>query len=345
MRILAGMSVNGVTQCFLVPSAHRGNMPESDDRFLSYPQDKRGPRGVWMQARHLRRVISEFRPDVLFLHSTMSLFTLLLLKVRGLRVPVIYCPHGWATSQYEEGSPKAKFAAFIEGRLTGLADLTVNISQHDRDLATRLRYSGRHVLIENAVPPAPEDTPDELFSDDPEALHLLFIGRLDRQKGFDILQAAFAAARRRRPDLKLHVVGEAVRTGSQSQGDVEGVDFAGWVDASRIDGWYRSADAIVVPSRWEGFGLVVAEAMRNGTPVLCADRGALPSLVQEDETGHVFPLDAKALEELLVSLDKTKLRAMREACRSTYETRFSIERFRREIVTTYDQIAGRHALD
>lgn len=328
LSILAGMPTSEYRQIFLVPASDRDFLPAQDDRFQTYPQRRRGPLGFWQQARNLRRLIRQEKPDILFLHSTFSLFALALLRLTGgPGVPVIYCPHGWAVSRYPAGSFKARVAALIEGRLSGLTDVVVNVSHNDTAIAQSLGYRGHQTTVENAVPPPDPNARDDLFiCDDPDAIHLLFVGRLDRQKGVDILLPAFERAHRQRPDLRLHIVGGAVRDKGVPLDYPEGVNPLGWVSADQIDDYYRSADVLVVPSRWEGFGLVVAEALRNGTPVLCSDRGALPDLVAEGETGHVFHLDSSSLTERLVTLDKSSLRAMRPACRTAYDTRFSVDR-------------------
>ncbi|UWQ81905.1 glycosyltransferase family 4 protein (plasmid) [Leisingera sp. S132] len=323
-------------QIFLIPSNHRRHLLPNDPRIRTYPQKKRGLRGCWQQAKHIRRCIQQEKPDILFLHSSFALIALALLRLRGLDLPVLYCPHGWAFSRYETGSVKARLTAAAEGFLAGLADVSISISRHDLELARTQGYRGRHQLLENAVPAPAQDAASTLFAATPDALNVLFVGRLDRQKGCDILFPAFEKAARQRPDLRLHVVGEAVRADGSGVAAPGQVNFAGWVDSSALDSWYRSADVLVVPSRWEGFGLVVAEAMRNGTPVICSSRGALPDLVRENETGHIFALEETALCNCLLSLRKEDLRAMRTACLETYKTRFSMERFTRDLIGLYN---------
>jgi glycosyltransferase involved in cell wall biosynthesis len=338
MRILSRMSGKEVDQIFLIPSEHQNYLLPGDPRVRTYPQAKRGLSGCWQQAKYIQRCIKELSPDILFLHSSFSLVALVLLRMRGLSTPVMYCPHGWAVSRYKNDSLKAKLVAFIEGLLVALPDVTVNISKYDLELARRLGYRGRHELLENAVPPPTENASPNLFKAEPESLHLLFVGRLDRQKGYDILISAFKEARKHRKDLRLHIVGEAVRADGSTITASEGVDFAGWIDSGKLDDWYRSADVLVVPSRWEGFGLVVAEALRNGTPVICSDRGALPDLVREDETGHVFSFGVEGLVSCLTSLDRKALHAMRPACSASYKSRFSIERFDNDLLNRYQDL-------
>ncbi|MEO7221440.1 MAG: glycosyltransferase, partial [Devosia sp.] len=99
-----------------------------------------------------------------------------------------------------------------------------------------------------------------------------------------------------------------------------------------------AADVVVVPSRWEGFGLVAIEAMREGKPVIAHDVGGLPEIVSDHETGLLFsPLDAATLAAVLGSLDKQQLRAMGKAARRRFEAHFTD----RAMHTATDQIYRR----
>ena len=70
-----------------------------------------------------------------------------------------------------------------------------------------------------------------------------------------------------------------------------------------------AADAIVMPSRWEGFGFVAIEAMRQGRPGYSSDRGALPEIIANGRTGIIVDIDrSRNLVDVLRSLDRVKLR-------------------------------------
>lgn len=61
-------------------------------------------------------------------------------------------------------------------------------------------------------------------------------------------------------------------------GVAEDLRMPGWIDAAELEGLYAMARACVLPSRYEGFGLPVLEAMRRGVPVACSDRSSLPEV-------------------------------------------------------------------
>ena len=142
-----------------------------------------------------------------------------------------------------------------------------------------------------------------------DALALLYVGRLDREKGvFDLLDAFRelpAAAHGR--TLQLHIVG-----GGVLRGDLEraaGVElgrrvfFHGPATRDDLPHWYSAADALVLPSWVEPFGRVIIEAFACGTPALATRTGGPVDLVTPGETGYLFePRDAAGLRRLLGSV-------------------------------------------
>ncbi|ETX16719.1 hypothetical protein OCH239_01270 [Roseivivax halodurans JCM 10272] len=305
----------------------------------SYPS--RGIRALSSMIRATLSVRRRIEPDVYFFHSTFSLVALLLLRLGFDSRTAIFCSHGWACSRYEEGSWKRRIVQSVEGTLCGLADVVVNVSEGERALAEKGGYRGKHVVLENAVPEpldgAPHVAPER--GTPSRAIRLLFVGRLDRQKGLDLLLEAWRAIGSQRKDLELHVVGASVNNDATLAELPPRVRLHGWIDRADIDAWYRSADAMVVPSRWEGLPLVVPEALRNGTPVLVSDRSGMPGLIEEGKTGHSYPLSSQGIRTCLEGLDLDALRGMRPNCREAYERRFSLERFRKGFASILADLA------
>jgi glycosyltransferase involved in cell wall biosynthesis len=138
---------------------------------------------------------------------------------------------------------------------------------------------------------------------------LLAVGRLDRQKGFDLLIEAFAQVAARHPDWDLLIAGEGperetLLTQSQETPFGSRMKFLGRI--VNIQDWYERADLFVLSSRFEGFPNALAEAMSYGCAAISFDCDTGPSdLIEHGVNGILVPLDhgatglAAAIDECL----------------------------------------------
>jgi glycosyltransferase involved in cell wall biosynthesis len=187
--------------------------------------------------------------------------------------------------------------------------------------------------------PIPVDT--ELFAPLPEeewrhALEqpqLIFIGRADDpRKNLPLLLDAFMLLRRRRPEATLTLVGEAPRAALP-----EGVVALGQVPS--VVEPLRRAALFVLPSLQEGFGIVVAEALACGVPVLVTPSGGPEELVRESGGGEVLsgfePEELAARGEALLA-DPVHLAVLRERGRAYVVREHDRARLRNTLAETLD---------
>jgi len=135
----------------------------------------------------------------------------------------------------------------------------------------------------------------------------LFSGSLIARKGVDLLASAFVRLVCEVPDVRLRIVGDGELRGLMMQKLApvkERVEFVGFKDWQELPDEYAAADVLCVPSRYDGWGLVVPEGLASGLPVIATDRmGAGLEFVRTGKNGWLIPA---ADEEAL-------LNAMREA--------------------------------
>jgi D-inositol-3-phosphate glycosyltransferase len=124
---------------------------------------------------------------------------------------------------------------------------------------------------------------------------LLFVGRIDPVKGVDRLVQALPLVETG-DNLKLMIVGgdeasaaevERLRTLATGLGVGDAVEFHGAVNQADLSVYYNAADACVIPSYYESFGLVGLESLACGTPLVAADVGCLKDIVVPGQTGIV----------------------------------------------------------
>lgn len=277
----------------------------------------------------LRRLVAAIRPRLVF--STMA----------GANVvtaaAVLSLPHRPALVLRETNSHRARdnmsglerrAAALAYGRADAVVALSEGVRQ---ELVEDYRLDpARTVTVANPVEVEALRAAAAVATQapwPPGGPVLVAVGRLVRQKGFDLLLEAFA--RLRMPELRLAILGEGPdRAALEAQAARLGV--AGRVmmpgHVTQPAGWLAHAAAFVLSSRWEGFGHVVVEAMVCGAPVIATDCPHGPrDIVEPGLTGLLVPNgDVPALAEAMAGLlaDPVRAAALRQAAATACE-RFS----------------------
>ena len=165
---------------------------------------------------------------------------------------------------------------------------------------------------------------------------LLAVSRLERQKGVDVAVQALARIRQVEPRAVLVVLGEGP---DRPELAAEGVYLPGRV--GDVAAWYRRAELLVHPARWEGFGLAILEAMLAAKPVVASRVSSIPELVVEGTTGLLVPPDdAAALAEALLSVlgDPARASAMGEAGLRRARSEFSVETMAARTAAVYSRV-------
>src|SRR5262249_55846673 len=137
----------------------------------------------------------------------------------------------------------------------------------------------------------PEVTLEPLRFEDPI---LLCLGRLVRQKGFDLALAALASLCNRFPKVRLVVAGDGPERATMERqiaalGLVNRVEFRGWVALEDIFNLINTATAVLMPSRLEGLPSVALQAGIMARPVVATSAGGLSDIVVHRQTGLLIP--------------------------------------------------------
>lgn len=276
--------------CICAPLSQASFLSKNTERLIGTRNRSRGIVGFIVFVFDVIVAVFRFKPDVIHLHSTFAGLLCRLTLFPFFRNRIVYCSHGWAFLAERSGLAN-KIILWLERIFQHLCHAIINISEYEHRSAIDLGFSpNKMVLIPNGI-----NKPLSWSGRVPRGFNgsqynVAFVGRLDRQKGGDIFLEVAEHVLRKRKDVTFHVVGESVVSRGPKKLKTENIVFHGWVDHENVFDFFYCSDLLVMPSRWEGFGLVAAEAMACGCFVLSSDRGALPELVN-DGYGNSINMD------------------------------------------------------
>ena len=270
--------------------------------------DLASPGGVLRSLPAFGRYLRRERPDVLL--TALDYVNVLAILVRGIAAPktrIFVSCHNSLRHSVQHSAwwrdrllPLALRLTYC--RANGVIAVSQGVAATTAELAglpvERVRMIYNPVVTPGfeAMAAAPLDHPWFAPGQPPVVLG---VGSLAEQKDFDTLLRAFAMVRRYR-EVRLVILGEGEERAALGQlaarlGVVEDVAMLGWV--SNPYAFMSRAGVFVLSSRWEGFGLVIAEALACGTPVVSTDCPSGPSEILEGgKWGALVPVgDADAM--------------------------------------------------
>jgi glycosyltransferase involved in cell wall biosynthesis len=302
-------------------AAHPASKAEVD-RFYPWPGSaSRGLRPTLRNGLTLRRAVADFRPDVL--HSFSRL--MYLLPLLPSRLPKIM------SYQRQPSMRTTRWARRLaRGRLT-----FTGCSEHI--CVTGRRAGGRWEAIPNFVDPEKYTFRAEVSADAP----LAFLSRIEPIKGTHL-----AIEASRRAGRRLIIAGNHYDTGEHARYWTEqivphlgrdGIEYIGPVDDRQKNELLGSAAAMLVPVQWEEpFGIVFAESLACGTPVISSTRGSLPEIVRDGREGFLRDT-VEGLTEAVAKIGSIN----RAACRERLEKAFSASEVVRRYEELYESVSRR----
>lgn len=235
------------------------------------------------------RIVREVRnADVVHIHGWRNLLNFTSTVIALLfRRKVIVQPHG--ARAYDGGRLRLKrlFDKSLGDRVLERASLRLALSQREMNDLSTVRSSG-NIKIANPAPFDPVSTLGEVSKD-----RVVFLGRLTRTKGVDLLIEAFAEVHRNDESMRLDIVGpdDGEMSNLQRQADNLGlsavVSFRGRLGREQIKEVLLDRPIVVVPSRSDVFGVVILEAAAFGCPLAVSNRIELIDEIRDS----VIPFD------------------------------------------------------
>lgn len=197
-----------------------------------------------------------------------------------------------------------------------------------------------------AMPPQDVDGLSAVFADAFPDLagrrFVLFLSRIHEKKGCDLLIQAFAKAAAQDPELQLAIAGPdqtglkaKLQTLAESHGIAHRIHWLGMLSGDLKWGAFHASEAFILPSHQENFGIVVAEALGCGKPVLMSNKVNIWREIEADKAGIVANDDLAGTEYLLtswMSMNDDERRAMSENAISCFTDRFTVDAMAKSLV-------------
>lgn len=326
----AGRDVMVVTQAGKEDDAYALD-PKVSRAVLNTVGEGGGLRGIWSNVRRvraLRRVIREFRPDiVLGMMTTASVLSVI--AGAGLGCRVIATEHTHPPSQAMSGFWQ-RLRRWTYPKAARVVALTSGTAAW---IETHVPGS-RLAVIPNPVHwPLPQAEPRKQPEPRPGRRRLLAVGRLHQDKGFDLLIQAFEQLASAHPDWDLVILGEGgERAALEAQLRQSGMQDRVWMPGrvGNVGDWYASADLYVLTSRFEGLSNTLLESMASGLAAVCFDCDTGPREVVRDGVDGVLVRPNGDVPALCAALDAVMgddaMRARMAAAATDVRDRFSANR-------------------
>ena len=299
----------------------------------------------------LARLIRGHQFDLIHAHASKPGF-LARIAALGTGIPVLYSPHCFA---FHAGAGRMTIliTSFLERLAALFTTRFVVVSEGERELAFQYRVGRQEqiTVIYTGIDPAPFRQPVDTsylkasVGIPVSAPVIGSVGRLSTQKSpFDFVRVA-EAVHKSRPDAHFIWVGdgpleEAVRELSTALQLDSTIHWIG--QRSDVHKLLHLFDCLILTSRWEGFPLVVLEAMAAGVPVVATDILGTRELIEHGVNGWLAPVrDAESLAGLVLNLltNPSKADAFRQASGARIENEFTRTRMLSMIQNLYEEVA------
>lgn len=256
---------------------------------------------IWT-VKKMRKTLKELEPDLVYCHSSKA-GGYGRLACMGMDIPVLYNPHGWAFNMQDCSPMKKCFFKWIERLLSFKTDIIVAISEWERRCAVyghickenKLRLIKSGIDVEGIQKEGLSSVLNRKNSNIPEDAFVIgSVARITIGKGYDLFVTVAAEIKRMMPNAFFVWVGdgesrEEFEKMIAEQGLTKSFLITGWVD-NTYD-YIHLFDMATLFSRWEGFGLVIAEYMLSRKPLVAFAAGGISYLVSNGRNGKLIELN------------------------------------------------------
>lgn len=330
--------------------AHRGRRGAGPDFIVIDPY---GPRNLAVMPLFFARGLVQIVWHILcrrvdLVHINMASWGSVVRKgiivhlVHLLRRPIVLHLHAGDFESFYGALPRPA-QWFVRG-LFARADRLIVLGEPWRRFLREHGFADARITVLTNAIQGPEAEP-ERRQDRP--CRLLFLGRIEPEKGVGELIDALASAPLRALDWHATLAGAGdiarYRRQAEAGGVASRIDFAGWQDEPAARALLADSDIFVLPSHFEGLSMAILEAMAFGLAIVCTPVGSLPDAVEDGVSGLFVPVgDTAALAASLAALiaNPERRAALQIAARSDFKRKFDIALYCSVLERIYDEVLG-----
>lgn len=299
--------------------------------------------------RRVKQILRDEKFDVVHVHEPgVPMLSLVVLRhSHALNVGTFHA--------YRESNALYEYARPLLRRIFNRLDGRIFVSDAVREYITHY-FPGDYVLIPNGIDCARFSSPDiqpiERFNDGRP--NILFVGRMEKRKGFRHLLRAYPYLKQAIPDARLLVVGaysdreKAPFLRYAHAHKLHGIHLIGYISPEELPRYYRTATIFCAPSTgFESFGIVLLEAMAAGVPIVASDIAGYRTVLQDGGAGLLVPpSDEQAIARAIIALlCEPARRAQMSECGKRRAAPYDWGIVAQRVLAYYDQlIAARAAM-
>lgn len=268
----------------------------------------------------VRKLLKQIKPDIVYLHSSKAGAIGRIALAFNFKTKILYNAHGWYFNAQISDKKKRLFAV-IEKNLAIKTDKIINISKSEYESALKYKIAPekKMCIIENGIDFTKFEHSDKYREETRRKYHIEdneivigVVGRLTEQKDPMTMIKAFELVCKENKNTRLMYVGsgnleEDVKQYAKEKNILDKVIITGWVN--NVEQYIPAFDIAVLPSKWEGFGLVLIEYMACNKPIIATSVGGIKDIIENEVNGILVPKESP--EKLKYAIQKILKRGIK----------------------------------
>ena len=244
----------------------------------------------------IRKLLKQIKPDIVYLHSSKAGAIGRIALAFNFKTKILYNAHGWYFNA-QISNKKKKIFALIEKMLAIKTDKIINISKNEYESALRNKIASpkKMCMIENGIDFTKFENSDKYreetrkrYNINDNEIVIGVVGRLTEQKDPMTSIKAFKLVQEQNKNVKFMFIGSGemendVLEYARQNNMEDKIIITGWVQ--NVEKYIPALDIAILPSKWEGFGLVIIEYMACNKPIIASKVGGIMNIIKNEDNG------------------------------------------------------------